>query len=197
VVLAVGAEQAWRHGHDYIVPERFAVVEPGAVYRGAWLKDWPMREVARKYGIKTIVALAHQPDHPLSVQERALARELGIRWIHIPIVDDRSSVDSDVLCEKLEMAAKAIADPANQPVYFHCHHGINRASMVQMAYRMVGCGWTLDEATAEVAKLYGLRTVDRGPDYRFMAQFYRERILPARGQGSGDRTARVETTEVR
>jgi hypothetical protein len=49
-----------------------------------------------------------------------------------------------------------------------------------MAYRMVACGWTLDQAQAEIARDFGLVLVDHGPDYRHMAQFYTERVLPAR-----------------
>ena len=130
--------------------------------------------------IKTIVALAHPPDHPLCRREAALAQELGCRWLHIPIVDDRSQGDQQSVDDALERAAAALADPANQPVYFHCHHGINRASMVQIAYRTLHCGWTLERATDEVARTFGLREVNHGPDYRLMADFYAERVLPRR-----------------
>ncbi len=182
--VALAAQQLWRHGHDYIWPEKFATVEPGKIYRGAWQQDWPMRQLIRDYHIKTVVALAHPPTNPLVQREQALSQELGFRWIHIPIVDDRSMVDGSALFDKLERAAAAVADPANQPVYFHCHHGINRASMTQMAYRMLYCGWTLDQATTEISKNFGLREVDKGPDYRTMTQFYEERVLPRRAQAS-------------
>lgn len=183
LLLSIGAllcQQAWRHGHDYIWPDKFAAVEPGRIYRGAWQQDWPMRRLVRDHGIRTVVALAHQPTHPLALKEQTLAQELGFRWIHVPIVDDRSLVDGDSLMDKLETAAAAIAEPTNQPVYFHCHHGINRASMVQIAYRTMYCGWTLEQATDEIARTFGLREVDKGPDYRAMANFYRQRVLPRR-----------------
>ena len=143
VVLA--CQQAWRHGRDYIFAEEFATVEPGRIYRGAWQQEWPMRRIVEDYHIKTIVALAHPPDNPLVAEEKTLAGELGVRWVHIPIVDTREPGDPTV-SERLVAAAAAIADPANQPVFFHCHHGVNRASMVQMAYRMIHCGWDLDRA---------------------------------------------------
>src|SRR5205807_2611819 len=130
--------------------------------------------------IKTVLALAHPPDHPLAVREKDMARELGYRWVHIPIVDDRSASDGKSLSDLLQQAAGVLADPGSQPVYFHCHHGINRASMVQMAYRTLYCGWTLEQATAEISQTFGLREVDHGPDYRFMKSFYDERVLPLR-----------------
>ena len=100
--------------------------------------------------------------------------------LHVPIVDIRGTNDRRAISDQLEIAAAAVADPRNQPVYFHCHHGINRASMVQMAYRMLYCGWTLDQASDEIDRDFGLVEVSRGPDYRHMEEFYRERVLPRR-----------------
>ena len=179
-LLILAAEQTWRHGHDYVFADRFAEVVPGRIYRGAWQKTWPMRRVVRDHQIKTVVALAHPPDHPLPIREQALAKELGIHWIHIPIVDFRGDGERINVSDQLEAAAAAIADPRNQPVYFHCHHGINRASMAQMAYRMLYCGWNLEQASDEIDRDFGLVEVSRGPDYRHMEQFYRERVLPRR-----------------
>jgi hypothetical protein len=179
-LLLVACQQAWRHGRDYVFADQFAEIVPGKIYRGAWQQPWPMRRLVRRYKIKTVVALAHPADHPLSVRERALAREMGFRWVHIPIVDERGLGDRSVVSDRLDQAAAVLADPNNQPVYFHCHHGINRASMVQIAYRTKYCGWTLQEATEEVARTFGLKAVAHGPDYRHMESFYAERVLPFR-----------------
>lgn len=179
-VSLVVCQQAWRHGRDYVFADQFAVVEPGKIYRGAWQQPWPMRRIVRDYHIKTVVALAHPPDHPLVIREKALARELGFNWIHVPIVDDRGTKDYHVINQHLEEAAAALADPKNHPVYFHCHHGINRASMVQMAYRTKYCGWSLERATDEIARTFGLVEVSHGPDYRHVQSFYIEHVLPFR-----------------
>ena len=178
----LACQQVWRHGHDYVFKEKFLVVEPGRLYRGAWQHDWPMRRIIRDEKIRTIVALAHQPTHHLAVSEKALATELGVRWLHIPIVESSVTAGQKrTVSASLEQAAAALADPANQPVFFHCHHGENRAAMVQMAYRMIYCGWTLDQATEEIRNSpVGLVEVDHGVDYRYMAEFYRVRVLPRR-----------------
>jgi protein-tyrosine phosphatase len=118
------------------------------------------------------------------VSERALAEELGIRWIHIPIVDQRSAASPKTLSDLLDDSAGVLADPKNYPVFFHCHHGLNRASMVQIAYRTKYCGWTLDQATDEVAKTVGLVKVTHGPDYRHMVDYYNSRVLPLRNNSS-------------
>jgi hypothetical protein len=176
----LACEQAWRHGRDYVFADQFAVVEPGKIFRGAWQQPWPMRRIVHRYHIKTVLALAHPPDHPLSVREKAMAEELGYRWIHIPIVDERSFGDYRAISDRLEAAAAILADSKNYPIYFHCHHGINRASMVQIAYRTKHCGWTLEQATEEISRTFGLVEVAHGPDYRHMLSFYVERVLPFR-----------------
>jgi len=178
VILA--GQQLWRHGGNYVFANKFAVVEPGRLYRGAWQQPWPMRHIVRERKIKTIVALAHPGDHYLSIRERELAKELGIRWVHIPIVDDRQLAEGRSISDLLEKAADELADPANYPLYFHCHHGVNRASMAQIAYRTKHCGWTLERATQEIADSFGLNAVHHGPDYRYMTEFYNDRVLPAR-----------------
>jgi hypothetical protein len=172
--------QLWRHGHDYVFAEQFAEVEKGKVYRGAWQKPWPMRRIIRDQHIKTILALAHQADHPLSIQEKALADEVGIKWVHIPIVDRRNESNSKSVSDLLDEAAAVVADPKNQPVFLHCHHGLNRASMVQIAYRTRHCGWSLERAFDEIQKTFGLVTVDHGPDYHHMEEYYETRVLPSR-----------------
>jgi hypothetical protein len=181
-LLILAAHQLWRHGHDYVFPNEFVEVVPGKIYRGAWQKDWPMRRIASDRKIKTILALAHPADHPLSVSERALSQELGIRWIHIPIIDQRGLANTKSLGDLLDDSAAVLADPANYPLFFHCHHGLNRASMAQIAYRTKYCGWTLDQATDEISQSVGLVKVTQGPDYRRMVEYYNTRVLPYREQ---------------
>jgi hypothetical protein len=181
-LLVLAAEQLWRHCHDYVLAREFVVVENGKLYRGGWQKSWPMRRIASHYKIRTVLALAHPDDHPLSVSERALCRELGVRWIHIPIVDQRDMANPRTLADLLDEAAAVLADSNNYPIFFHCHHGLNRASMAQIAYRTKYCGWTLDQATDEIASTVGLTKVTHGPDYRRMVDYYKTRVLPLRGQ---------------
>ena len=203
VTVAVGAEQLWRHGHDYVFPSQFVTVEPGQIFRGAWQKPWPLRQIVRDHKIKTIVALAHPGDHYLSIQERKLSSELGVKWVHIPIIDNRGTNDraaEDAISDLLDQAAAVLADPKNEPVFFHCHHGLNRTSMVQIAYRTKYCGWTLAQAADEIERSVGLVKVNHGPDYRHMVSFYENRVLPLRSQHSStprektqpDMTARLE-----
>jgi hypothetical protein len=179
----LAAEQLWRHGHDYVLPSHFVVVEPGQIYRGAWQKPWPMRRIVNDYKIKTILALAHPPNHVLPIRERKLAAELGVKWVHIPIIDNRGTKDraaEEAISDLLDQAASVLADPKNRPIFFHCHHGMNRTSMAQIAYRTRFCGWTLTQAAREIEKSVGLNRVAHGPDYRHMTSYYESRVLPLR-----------------
>jgi protein tyrosine/serine phosphatase len=140
-----------------------------------------MRYILRGHQIKTVIALAHTPDHPLVIQEKALARELGVRWVHIPIYyDSRQPANRREIADRLEQAAALIGDPAAQPVFFHCHHGVNRASMAQMAYRTLVCGWSLEQAKEEIARLTGWKQTEVGTGLEFMEAFYRNRVVPRR-----------------
>jgi len=203
-VAGIAVQQIWRHGHDYVFPSQFVTVEPGKIFRGAWQKPWPMRAIVHDHKIKTVLALAHPPDHYLSVQEQKLAADLGVNWVHIPIVDNRGTNDraaEDAISDLLDQAAGVLADPKNYPIYFHCHHGLNRTSMVQIAYRTKYCGWTLKQAADEIDRSVGLVKVKHGPDYRHMVSFYENRVLPFRIEQSRapqndhqDVTVRLETS---
>lgn len=185
-------EQAWRHGHDYVIPEKFRVVEAGKIYRGAWQKPYPMRKILKDYRIKTVIALAHMPDDPMPVAERALAESMGVRWIHVPIYyDSRDPGNADAMGDRLERAAALVADPANQPVYFHCHHGVNRASMVQIAYRTLYCDYSLDQAQAEIAQMTGWKYSALGTGEEYMNRFYRERV-ETRRRAAAEAVARAD-----
>ena len=95
-------------------------------------------------------------------------------------MDERNTKDYRVINAKLDAAAAVLGDPNNYPIYFHCHHGINRASMVQMAYRTKYCGWTLEQATDEIARSFGLIEAAHGPDFRHVQSYYIENVLPFR-----------------
>ena len=76
-LVVVAAEQTYRHSHEYIFAEKFATVEPGKIYRGAWQRDWPMRRIIREDKIKTIVALAHTSMRPWPFRKRRWRMSLG------------------------------------------------------------------------------------------------------------------------
>jgi len=178
--VGVASQQTWQHGHDYILTREFMEIEPGKVFRGGWQQAIPLRRIIRQHHLKTIIALAHPDDHPLVKMEKRICEETGVNWIHLSIHDIRGDDTRTYVSDQLEKAAKIIGDPANQPVFFHCHHGVNRASMAHIAYRTMISGWTLEDSEKEVAEHFGLVSVNHGPDYRHMEKFYQERVIPYR-----------------
>ena len=187
LTAGIALQQLWYHGHDYIFPSRLVTVEPGKIYPRGVAKALADAPIVHDHKIKTVLALAHPSDHPLAIEEEKLARELGVRWVHIPIVDRRGTGDQaaeDAISDLLDQAAGMLADRANYPIFFHCHHGLNRTSMVQIAYRTKYCGWTLERAADEIERSVGLVKVNHGPDYRHMVSFYENRVLPLRSQAA-------------
>ena len=69
----VGAEQLWRHGHDYVFPSQFVVVEPGKIFRGAWQKPWPMRRIVTTTRSRPSSRWPIPPIIICPIQERELA----------------------------------------------------------------------------------------------------------------------------
>ena len=143
----IGPEQLWRHGHDYVFPSQFMTVEPGRIFRG------PGRNPGRS--ARLFATIRSRPSSPwlipptttLPSRNSSWPASWECKWIHIPIVDHRGTNDraaEDAISDLLDQAAAVLADPANHPIFFHCHHGLNRTSMVQIAYRTKYCGWTFD-----------------------------------------------------
>ncbi len=135
----------WR---DELVEKRFAVVEPGRIYRGAWQRPGPLRRILAREGIRTVVTLtAINADDPKYVDQARVLRDLGVAWRFVPIKGSYASV------AEMARAADLIADPALQPVFYHCVAGHHRSSQAQAAYRIARSGWSADRAWAEVAAL--------------------------------------------
>ena len=45
---------------------------------------------------------------------------------------------------------KAVTDTNNLPAFVHCEHGADRTGLMCAMYRIVVCGWTKEEAIAEM-----------------------------------------------
>jgi protein tyrosine phosphatase (PTP) superfamily phosphohydrolase (DUF442 family) len=120
--------------------EHAAKVAPG-VYRGA--QPTPQGFVnLRTRGFRTVVNL--RSFH----SERHEVEALGMKSVEIPM-------RADVVCEAPSEAdvfrfLDTVLDPANQPVFFHCAHGCDRAGTMAAVYRMEVEGWSPAEALEEM-----------------------------------------------
>jgi uncharacterized protein (TIGR01244 family) len=78
---------------------------------------------------------------------KATAARVGLKYIHLPHQTPTPEI--------AEAFLKAVADPANQPVYIHCASA-NRVGAMWFIKRVKLDGWAVDRAMKE-AELIGLR----------------------------------------
>jgi hypothetical protein len=88
-------------------------------------------------------------------------------------------------------AADLLADPALQPVFFHCVAGHHRSSLVQAAYRIRYEGWSASRAWGEVAALPWARPDSDVEDRRLIEQFAASPLAEAGAGRDGPHEART------
>jgi tyrosine-protein phosphatase SIW14 len=137
-------------------PERFAVVQPGILYRSAQPEKWEIENLIQDYGIKTILvvrdgASRHVPD------EMEFARSRGLKVVHIP-VKSRAPIPDDQVQEFFRYAD----DPACQPILVHCSAGRHRTGYLCARYRIDRQGWSVQKAIDEMLS-FGFDTNDQSP----------------------------------
>lgn len=96
-------------------------------------------------GVKAIINLRPTGEHR-AAEEEAKAKEVGLRYINIPVVYAEPK-DSDV-----DEFLKVTDDPANRPAFVHCAAGI-RVGAFWLIRRVVRDGWTFEKAEEEAAKV--------------------------------------------
>lgn len=121
-------------------------------------------ESLKSLGIKTIVSVdGAEP-------EVKLARELGLRYVHIPIGYDGISP------EKLAQLTK-VAQSLPRPLFVHCHHGKHRgptaAAVMQLGAR---------ENCTATQTLEDMRVMGTDPKYAGLYQAVRTFELPSSAQ---------------
>lgn len=103
-------------------------------------------EQLQRMGIKTIISL-RQPSKVME-EERRLAEQLGMRWVHIPMWFWWRPSDKQV-----HQFLAIVSDPAQRPVFMHCRQGWNRAGIMTAIYRVARQGWEPRRAYAEARQL--------------------------------------------
>src|SRR5262249_10833421 len=102
----------------------------------------------KSQGVKLILNLRTPQEHR-AAEEEAKAKELGLKYINIPVVyrDPKEEQATEFL--------KILDDPSNRPAFIHCTAAI-RVGAFWMIRRVLRDGWTVDAAEAEAKKI-GLR----------------------------------------
>lgn len=83
---------------------------------------------------------------PEVAEERAMAKELGMEFISIPL-----DVFRQPKAENLQDFVNAISKANHDaPVFLHCLHGRDRTGLMTALYRVSCHGWDADKAYAEM-----------------------------------------------
>ncbi|HEV8482811.1 MAG TPA: dual specificity protein phosphatase family protein [Blastocatellia bacterium] len=116
-------------------------------YRGAQPSEKDYASLASA-GVKTVIDLQQEGEG----REQEFVEGAGMKFFRIGLSD--SSWPSP---QKAEEFLKIVNEPANQPVFVHCHGGRHRAGIMTAIYRMTHDGWTADRAYSEM-KQYGFES---------------------------------------
>ena len=162
LVAAFWIDRTWYDWHE----KRVAVVVPGHLTRGAWQRPSALRQIIDREQIKTVVTLAIIDEKIERYEEQArVLKEKGVRWLFVPMVDSTATL------EQMAEAADLLADPALQPVFFHCVAGHHRTSLAHAAYRIRHEGWSAEQAWNELAQYRWTRSESDLRDRQVIEQF--------------------------
>lgn len=168
LVSAGGLSLAAAETKYYFLPKRFHVVEAGEIYRGGWQKPNPLRRILVDHHIKTVLNVACNPPEQDAAGEGAVVRELGVGWHKILMPGTGCGT-----FEQLDEAADVIADPANRPIFVHCAAGVHRTNTAIAAFRIKHCGWSVEQAFAEMGR-YGFDPKRDGVQMQHLRRFVSE-----------------------
>lgn len=139
-VLAVAGLGGWAY-HHFLWWKKFAVVEPGVLYRSGMLRDGQLRQAVAQHHIKTVFSFTHS----YSDREQRTCAELGVKRLVCHLPGDGVGPDDPYL-----RFLQVMADPANHPVLVHCSAGTQRTGGAVALYRVVYQDWPMDQARAEM-----------------------------------------------
>lgn len=102
----------------------------------------------KKNGFASVINFRTPQEAGANIDEaKATAAQVGLKYIHLPFQTPTPEI--------AEAFLKAVADPANQPVYIHCASA-NRVGAMWFIKRVKLDGWDADRAMKE-AEAIGLR----------------------------------------
>jgi len=207
IVLIVGVAPYVYFRAIYAHSKRLRVVEPGKVYRSGQMTAAGFRDAIQDLGIRTVVNLQEDyPDPALdrdffsagSIQESELCRELGVRFLFIPLDLVRRRACPPQRPEGVEKMLAVFDNPANYPILLHCRAGLHRTGCMAAIYRMEFQDWSPGEAVDEMRRHgFGDSACTAANDYvyQYVLSYrpgIRYRESEARGQKSEVRDQKSE-----
>lgn len=127
-------------------PKRFAVVEPGRLYRSGAITPAQLARLHATYGIERVICLL-ATESPEAQAEHAAAQRLGLDWHNIPMGGDGTSTPP-----QRDQLRALLLDPNAPPTLVHCAAGTNRTGLAVGLYRIHHDGWTCDQVLDEMRR---------------------------------------------
>jgi protein tyrosine/serine phosphatase len=132
-------------------PKRFAEVEQGRLYRGAFPTAKQIRYIHKHDNIRTIVSLTTDEGKARDLELDGAVKALDLKRFRYPLSGDGTG---DLAT--LDRAADTLADTQNQPIFFHCSAGDKRCSSVLGAYWMKHKHKSLRQTLDDLTRDYGM-----------------------------------------
>lgn len=128
---------------------RFAVVEPGVLYRCGQPRPADLTGLIREHHLRSVVSLrgAREDDDPdaWEAAERAVCEEHGVRFLTIPC-NHKNPPTRDQVAAFLSLTR----DPQQRPVLVHCRLGQQRTMLFVGLFRVHCQKVPPDQALAEM-----------------------------------------------
>jgi protein tyrosine/serine phosphatase len=140
-LLAVAIAQAGSGRGSSIQISNFGRVDD-RFYRGAQPSGRDYKDLS-SMGIKTVIDLEEGGES----SEAGEVKNAGMKFYRIPM-SDHSRPSEGAVRQFLQL----VNDPANQPVFVHCHGGRHRTGAMTAVYRMTNYGWSANQAYGEMQR---------------------------------------------
>lgn len=137
-------------------------VYPPAEHRpSTWAAPAEAEGVPHLYKVSDVLYRGGQPTEAgmRALKNMGIKTVINLRLFH----SDRDEIgETDLRMERIRMKAwhperedavkflRLVADPANAPVFVHCHYNADRTGAMCAIYRIVVQGWTKKEAIREM-----------------------------------------------
>lgn len=109
-------------------------------YRGAQPEGKDYAALA-SLGIKTVIDLERDGES----NEQGMVESNGMKFFRLQMVTTSKPEAATV-----DRFLKLVNDPANQPVFVHCHGGRHRTGVMTAIYRLTHDNWSPDQAYSEM-----------------------------------------------
>lgn len=116
------------------------------VYRGGFPGAEGLQAL-KDSGIRTVVSFLHDPE--LIAEESEICRDLGLKFVSIPLTGLDVPTEGDVQAFLLQ--TKRAQD---EPLFVHCRRGADRTGAMVGIYRIENFGWNANRAYKEMRR-YG------------------------------------------